>query len=373
VVSINYRLGPFGFLDLSALSAADPASGNVGLLDQVAAMEWVHANIEAFGGDPGAICVFGESAGAMSIATLLTAEAARGLFQRAILQSGTPTAVSQTISAGVTRAILAELDLPASVTGVSQLRAVTDEAVLRAGDDISSRQQKTAARSGLAGGFAWQPTVDGVTLRQDPTLATAVGAGADIPVLIGTTADEMRIMRVLAPDLPPVDRDEVISRLQTSHGSSADSLMAAYEDRYPDATSDDVWWAILSDRIFGQPTVEFLDARMRNAAPTWTYSFDWRSPVKDGHFGAAHTLEIPFVFGTFEAPGAADLLGRPTPGMRSLSAAMQDAWVSFATWGDPATPALSDWKPCGSDPASAMLLSEQSRMGPDPRRAAPGP
>jgi para-nitrobenzyl esterase len=373
VVTVNYRLGPFGYFDISAIGGDKyRASGNAGLLDQIAALKWVRDNIEGFGGDPGRLCLVGESAGSMSIATLLTAEPARGLVHRAIMQSGTPVGSTPAQARATAEEAFALIGLPWSPEGVTRLLGAGADAILRAGEEITQRRHAAAFSGSQGGGFTWQPTVDGVTLLRDPWEATAAGAGADAAVLVGTTADEMRIVRVLAPDLPATDRAEVLDRLHKSDGEDAENVVSRYEQRKPGASADDLWWSILSDRIFGLPTSKFIAARARAGAPTWSYSFEWRSPVRDGFYGSAHTFEIPFIFDTFDAPGVEGVMGTATPAMRSLSSTMQDAWVRFAAEGDPATPALADWKPSTADASVTMLFDLESRIGPDPRPVAPG-
>ncbi len=376
VVTVNYRLGAFGFLDLSELGGPDFASsGNLGLLDQVAALGWVRDNIAAFGGDPQNVCLFGESAGAMSVGTILAAPPARGLFHRAIMQSGTPTALGRASSGRLAEDAFRRLDLPWSNAGLAQLGRLPAEQVLATSEAISLRQQ-TAAVSGGEGAFAWQPVVDGVTIPEHPNQAVAKGAASDVPVLIGTTADEMRIVRVLAPGQPPVEAEELLARVGASYGEESATVVAAYQSRDPTGSADDLWWALLSDQIFGLPTADFLDARGRRGAATWSYSFEWKSPTNGGAYGAAHTMEIPFVFDTFAAPGIAEFVGPYTPEIRELCAVVQDAWVRFATHGDPATVELAEWRPNLSDPSSTMLLGTPTptgascSFGPDPRRPA---
>ena len=369
VVTINYRLGPFGYFDLSAVGGDDfRTSGNLGLLDQIAALEWVRDHIEAFGGDPRRVCVVGESAGSMSTGTLLTAEPVRGLVHRAIMQSGTPVGSTPDQSHATAEEAFGLLRLPWNNEGLTRLLEVPAQAILQAGEEITQRRH-AAAFSGSEGGFTWQPTVDGVTLRRDPWEATAGGVAADVPVLIGTTRDEMRIVRVLAPGLPSIDRAELLERLRRSDGPDAENVLAGYQQRDPGGSPDDLWWSILSDRIFGHPTNTYIAARAETGAPTWSYSFEWRSPVQNGFYGSAHTFEIPYIFNTFDAPGVEEVMGTATPGMRSLSTTMQDTWVQFAADGNPATPALADWKPCGADPTVTMLFDLESRIGPDPRNA----
>jgi para-nitrobenzyl esterase len=286
------------------------------------------------------------------------------------MQSGTPVGSTPAQSQATAEEAFGLLGLSWSGDGLTRLLDAPPDVILRAAEEITQRRH-AAAFSGSQGGFTWQPTIDDVTLLRDPWEATAAGAAADVPVLIGTTADEMRIVRVLAPSLPPIDRGELLDRLRRSDGRDAEDVVAIYQQRDPGGSPDDLWWSILSDRIFGLPTSRFISARARAGAATWSYSFQWRSPVRNGFYGSAHTFEIPYVFETFDAPGVEEVMGTATPAMRALSTTMQDVWVRFAAEGDPATPALADWKPCDADPTVTMLFDLDSRIGPDPRPAAP--
>ena len=193
VVTINYRLGAFGFLDLSDLGGPDyQASGNLGLLDQIAALRWVQENISVFGGDPNRVCLTGESAGAMSVGTLLATDAAKGMFHRAILQSGAPVAQDQDSSLAIAVRLLHELGLPGGGSGLQRLRARPATEIVEAADRVMRAQQATTLAGG-AGGFAWSPVIDGTVIREHPSSAVAAGVASDVPVLIGTTADEMFI------------------------------------------------------------------------------------------------------------------------------------------------------------------------------------
>jgi para-nitrobenzyl esterase len=287
------------------------------------------------------------------------------------MQSGAPVGSTPAQSQATAEEAFGLLGLPWNGEGLTRLLDVGADAILRAGEEITQRRHAAAFSGNQGGGFTWQPTVDGVTLPRDPWEATAAGASADVPVLIGTTADEMRIVRVLAPSLPAIDRPELLDRLRRSGEEDAENVVAAYQPRRPGGSPDDLWWSILSDRIFGLPTSTFIAARTGAGAPTPSYSFEWGSPVKAGFYGSAHTFEIPYVFDTFNAPGVEEVMATATPGMRRLSTTMQDAWVRFAAEGDPATSALADWRPCGADPPVTMLFDLQSRIGPDPRPAAP--
>jgi para-nitrobenzyl esterase len=359
VVTINYRLGVFGFLDLAEVGGTDyEGSGNLGLLDQIAALSWVHENIAGFGGDPNTVCIVGESAGAMCVGTLLATDAAKGLFHRAIMQSGTPVAQQRPGSIEIAAGLFAKLGLPWTRAGLDRLCELPASELLAAADHVSVGQQ-AGSLTATAGSFACSPVVDGVVLGGDPMAAVWGGASATVPVLVGTTADEMRIIRVLAPDLAAIGHSELESRLNANWGPRGMEILAGYEALYPGAGADDLWWSIMSDQIFGLPTAGFIDARAHHGAATWAYQFAWRSPVRDGHYGAAHTMEIPFVFGGFNAPGATQFLGEITEEMQALAAGMQDAWIAFASTGRPGVERLPAWPPVHLDARPTMVFDEE--------------
>ena len=361
VVTINYRLGVFGYLSLAEFGNHYDRSGNLGLLDQVAALSWIQENVAAFGGDPNRVCVVGESAGAMSIGTLLSTRAAEGLFQRAILQSGTPVAQAADRAACTTTELFAALDIDRDETGLARLNALAAEDILNAAAQMAIR--KMTAGDGDAGAFPWSPVIDGVVVYGDPM---ETGTTSRVPVLIGTTRDEMRIMRVLFPERPPLDLPQLEDQVGALCGPLGDDILDAYAARSPGATPDDLWDAIASDRIFGVPTAHFIDQRVKNMAPTWTYLFNWTSAARGGIYGSAHTVEIPFVFNTFDAPGVADFLGRPRSETDELAVRVQHAWVSFARDGVPAADGLPEWPPCGSGTRPTMVFDVECMLNEDP-------
>jgi para-nitrobenzyl esterase len=362
VVTINYRLGVFGYLDLSAMGGeAYAGGGNAGLLDQVAALSWIRDNVDSFGGDPGRVCILGESAGAMSIGTLLATPGAEGLFQRAILQSGTPVARSRVQAEAIAADLFDELGLKPDQSGVAALIDLDADTVLGAATRITARAMQ-AAQAGKRGAFPWSPVVDGVVVPDNPLESIGSGASSRTPVLIGTTADEMRILRRIVPDRPPITRSQIDEHLAELFGDRAEKAGAAYKDLHPGATLDDLWDALASDRIFSLPTADFVDRRVVAGADTWTYLFNWRSPVDGGRYGAAHTVEIPFVFNTFGAAGVAEFLGPVRTRTRALAKCVQDAWVGFATDGVPAATGLPGWPACAGNTRPTMILDDECRI-----------
>ena len=334
VVSLNYRLGALGFLWLGDLDDQYRSSGVNGLLDQAAALAWVRDNISAFGGDPNNVTIFGESAGAMSISTLLALPAARGLFHKAIAQSGAAhNTFTPAMGAAMTEQFMEKL-------GVTNLQGLLDASP----DDIAEAATKVEAKlyddpSGLGGptgialAMAFQPVVDGGYLPLDPLTAVANGDAVDVPFLTGTNLDEWNLFALMSPG--GLDNPKMLKRLERIFGSGH-PVRDAYSADRPDASPDDLWNAVLTDATFRIPAIRLVEARASATSPTWQYLFTWATPAFGGVVKSCHALEIPFVFGVLANQGAELFLGGPvSDGLHQLSAAMQEAWLSFARTGDP--------------------------------------
>ena len=355
VVTCNYRLGALGFLHLQDLGGpAYRGSGNAGILDQIAALRWVRDNIEAFGGDPGNVTIFGESAGGMSVATLLGTPDAAGLFHKAIAQSGAAANVSSPERAtGVAERVLERLGL----RSVDDLRTVPTEAIVDA---------QSGARDdfGTGGGLPFQPVVDGEVLPRPPMDAVRDGHAAGIPVLAGWNAHEMRLFTMLDPRLGRTDRARNIALLDHAVPGRGEQLVAAYEE----SVGDDpvrVLEAAMSDRVFRLPAIDLLEAQGDHAA-TYGYEFRFESTAFDGALGSAHAVEIPFAFDNLDAPGAAFFTGPITDDMRALSSAMADAWTSFAHDGAPAADGLPEWPRYDAARRPTMVLDVLADVEDDP-------
>jgi para-nitrobenzyl esterase len=326
LVSINYRLGVDGF---AFLPDAPP---NRGLLDQIAALEWVRDNIAAFGGDPGNVTVFGESAGAMSITTLLAMPRARGLFAKAITQSGSTQAAADPADAAL---VTGELGLAigreataASLAALSRPALIAAQATVR--DALGARPDP--ARFGasiVASSMAFIPVIDGDLLPAHPMASIAAGAADDIPLLTGTNSEEYRLFLVPSGMAAQIS-DELLASLLPILSISP-SVAELYRSNRPGATPGDILAALLTDMFFRLPAIAIAEARMDGAAPTYVYEFAWPSPV--GGLGACHSLEIPFVFDNLSASGAELVIGSERP--QHLADQMHQAWVSFARSGDP--------------------------------------
>ena len=355
VVSLNYRLGVLGFLDLSALGDPELAhAGNCGLLDQVAALRWVRDNIGAFGGDPGNVTVFGESAGAMSIGTLLGMPAAAGLFHKAILQSG---ACQNTSTSARAQAIAAEVRAEAGLDDADALRAAPVEALLDAQAAVERRHQ--------GAGLPFQPVVGGPDLPRPPIDAVAAGAAAGIPLLVGTTLEEMRLFGIWDQKLASLDDDGIAARWQSAVGEETAKIVAAYRAERPDASPADLWTAVATDWVFRIPAIRLLEAQLAHEPRCWSYLFTMKSTAFGGLLGSCHALEIPFVFDTLDRPGVAMFTGDPEGGPE-LAVAMQEAWLAFAHRSDPNHSGQDRWPAYDTGTRATMEFGPTRRVIADP-------
>lgn len=341
VVTINYRLGALGFLWLGDLDDRYRSSGMNGILDQAAALAWVRRNIAAFGGDPDNVTVFGESAGAMSVSTLLATPAAAGLFHRAIAQSGAAEHVSSTeVASGVTAAIMADL----GVGSIEELLAVPPAALVESGTRIDAASHQEPGRAAAITGslpLIFQPVIDGAWLPEDPLQAVRAGRAADVPLLIGTNLDEWDLFRLGGSG---VIADEQLAERFAAVFGDAETAIARYAASRPGATPGDLWSAVLTDATFRIPAIRLIEARAAADAPTYQYLFTWASLAFDGALGSCHALEIPFVFGVLDNPATEMIMGlAPGPEHHELSAVMQQSWISFARHGHPGHADLPSW------------------------------
>jgi para-nitrobenzyl esterase len=345
-VTLNYRLGVEGFAHLPG------APANRGLLDQVAALHWVRENAAAFGGDPDRVTIFGESAGAMSVASLLAMPGARGLFRRAVAQSGAGHHAISPATAGKVAAMLAaRLGVAATREALAALPvARVLEAQLAVSEE--ARLHRDPARWGevALNTMPWEPVVDGEVLPRRPFDAIAAGASADVDLLVGTTADEQRLFLV-PNDLIDLVTEAQLGAAAAGYGLATDSL-AAYRESRPDATSGDLLAAVGGDWMFRIPAIRLAEAHGR----CHVYEFAWRSPLFGGRLGACHYLDVGFVFDRLGPDRA--LAGSEPP--QGLATAMHRTWASFARTGDPG------WPPYERDRRTTMVFDERCRLVEDP-------
>ncbi len=318
VVSMQYRMGAWGFLDLSGVGGGDFAqSGNLGLLDQVAALTWVKENIAAFGGDPNNVTLFGQSAGAGSVGMLMVMPSARGLFHRAIMESGTPKELNdKATSTEVSRTYMKI----AGVTNIKELQGLTVAQMLDAQKKLFDTH---------FGYSAFRPVMDGTVLDELPMQAIVKGHGTSVPTLIGTNLDEVRLWEALY-DLPLEHKPESLLRKQLEGlaGSKADEVIETY--RKADADYADSVIHLLGDVLIRLPAIRFAEANSQRR-PTYMYLFTYRSTSTYKNYSSCHGMELPFVFGVIDDLDVIVFTGRDTH-REALKEQLQQAWVNFAQW-----------------------------------------
>ena len=364
-VVINWRVGADGFLDLG------DGSANVGLLDQAAALEWVRDNIPAFGGDPGNVTIFGQSAGAMSIGVLLSMPRAEGLFRRAILQSGAahhaiPTGTAQKIG----RLLAGKLGVPPTrdaIAAVPTQRLLAAQAELKA-ELIARPDPERWGQDAVAGLMLWQPTIDGDVVPQRPIERIAAGASAGVDVMAGTNTDDWKLFLAITGVLGKVtEQDLAESRSvdgfppMSAYGLPAEVALREYRSRYPGSSPGELLAAVETDWWVRIPALRLAEAHAEAAlstgAGTYMYEFGWPAPG----LGAVHAIEVPFVFDSLDKDSRlfGPLLGTDPP--QALADAMHAAWVSFAATGNPG------WPRFNRETRSTMLFNTESRLLHDPR------
>jgi para-nitrobenzyl esterase len=330
-VTINYRVGAEGFLYLG------DGNANRGLLDQIAALEWVRENIAAFGGDPGNVTIFGESAGAMSVATLLAIPRAVGLFRRAIAQSGAAHhVVSSATATRIGQQLAAKLGVVPTLEAIAAMpldRLLPVQADMHADLDRQPDPDRWG-RDVAVSLMPWQPVIDGDVLPGRPIDRIAAWAGAAVDLLVGTNTDEHRMFLVTSGAIDAVTA-EALANLLTLYGLPIHPTLAAYRAAHPGSRIGDLLAAIQTDWYWRIPALRLADAHAPTPSSTYMYEFAWRSPQFAGRLGACHALEIPFVFDTLGS-GTETLWGAAPP--QQLADTMHAAWVAFATDGDPGWP-----------------------------------
>lgn len=352
-VTINYRLNVFGFLNLNEITeGAILASGNEGLLDQIAALEWVHQNIQAFGGDPGNVTIFGESAGAIGIANLLGTPQASGLFHRAILQSGAAHGTNSLKRATVVAENLADI-LGIAPTDAAGFRNLTSEQLLAGLKDVVARLWDP--EYGVEG-LALQPTLDTKVLPRFPLDAIKKGSAKDIPILIGTNRDEWRLMAAMDPEVAKLNHEGLARRFDhLREYTDVQKLIEAYRtsrtQRGASISPADLFMAIQGDWSFRIPAIRLAEIQHSSGAPVFAYLFTWTSPIK--RLGACHALDLPFVFG-----GLDDNFSGTGPKAEALRDTMQDAWLAFASSSNPAGGSLATWPEYAGN-RETMLFGEE--------------
>jgi para-nitrobenzyl esterase len=356
VVSLNYRLGVLGFTYLGdAIGPELGGSGSLGVQDAVAALRWVRENIAHFGGDPNNVTIFGESAGAMSVGTLLAMPEARGLFHKAILQSGAANSVKNTDTATRHAKELFSLLGLDDVT-LDALQKLPIEALIEAHQALTTAH----AREGLISA----PVVDGTVLDRPPLEAVEEGAASDVPLLIGTNRDEWRLFGLFDPVFMATDEKGLASALDALLADHAEVAIATYRQRLGDVSPAVLLASVMSDSIFRVPAIRLAEAQHRAGGSAWMYLFTWEVPEAKNGLGSCHALELPFVFNTLDKPAAELFVGHDAP--PELARDLNATWAAFARFGDPGRGAFGEWPAYDPIDRTTMVINVESRVQRDP-------
>ena len=356
VVSINHRLNVLGFLDLSAYGEKYAKSANAGLLDIVASLKWVRDNIAAFGGDPSNVTIFGQSGGGGKVTTLLATPCAKGLFHKAIVQSGSMLRTMESkYSRKIGIATVRNLGLDAS--SIDKISKVPYGELLAAGEKAIAQVKAEADRDGVASFiFGWAPTVDGAVLPSQPFDPQAPAISADIPMIIGTTRHEFS-MTTYVPALRNAGREEVIGILKGRYGEGTERFLELFAKAYPGSKPADM---LDADFVFRPSAIEqALRKSLQGAAPVYMYMFNWESPVLDGILRSTHCMEIPFVFNN--ADRHASMTGGGAQAME-LASKMSHCWAEFARCGKPSAEGLPEWEPFEAEKRAVMFFDNTCKM-----------
>jgi len=359
VVTVNHRLSVFGYLYLAGLGGEKYATAsNVGQLDIVAALEWVRDNIAAFGGDPKNVTLFGQSGGGGKVSTLMAMPSAKGLFHRAIVQSGaairgfSPEAATKT-----TEEFLSRLSLTAK--DIDKLQTLPMEKILETSDTFKGKRPP----------LPMSPVVDGRTLPGGPFDPTAPAQSADVPLLIGTTETEVTFF----PGMPlePMDDAELHKRVKDLVKKASDDqvkqLIAAYHGGRPKDSNTDLFLILSSDAGFRAGVLTEADRKAQQAkAAVYQYYFTWRSPVRDGKLRSFHTIEIPFVFDNVD--NCKSMVGSGQD-RYALADRMAKAWVAFARTGNPNHAGLPKWDAFDTTKRATMVFDKDCKLVNDPHAA----
>jgi para-nitrobenzyl esterase len=361
VVTLNHRLNVFGFTHLGdAMGSEFAASSSVGLLDIVTALEWVRDNITGFGGDPNLVTIFGQSGGGRKVATLMSMPSAKGLFHRAIIESGAVLRLT-THEDAVKQAdlLLAELGLKSGQ--LRELQNVSMERLLAA--DAAVQKKITLHEPGMT---ANTPMVDGKVIPAHPWDPRGPVLSAKIPLLIGYAHTEETLYDRPTPEKLALDEAGLRERASKRLGEDPTRVIAAFREANPHASPWDLWILIATDHPRGTYSRELAKRKAdQRDAPVFAYRYDWETPEGGGHMRSPHTIEIQFVFNNIKIAGP---LISKMPEAYALADKTSSAWVAFARTGNPNTPKLPKWPAYSAASRDTMLFNDECRVEQDPAR-----
>ena len=361
-VSVHHRLNVLGFLDLSTVGTDEfKASANVGMLDLVAALEWVRENIEHFGGNPSNITICGQSGGGGKVNALMRMPSARGLFQKAIIQSGSfPMYRDPKDSVQVGEQLVKKLGIERG--DLKNLQELSYDQLLDAADDtVASLRQQAGESSRIMGRFGWAPTADGTVITRN----RSDDYSAEIPLIVGYTRNELATS-AFDTTLDDLSADEARKRVQKTYsGEKGLALIAEYQKQYPNSTPAFLY-SVVASLLFADGAISQVEERVarKNGAPVYFYRFDWCPEIYDRRLGAFHSLDVGFAFDNTERWDSATGGGERA---QDLASRVSQAWINFARSGSPNHNELPEWPPYSTTEKSVMIFDDLCRVlkGPD--------
>jgi para-nitrobenzyl esterase len=367
VVTVNQRLNIFGHLDLSAFGGEMfRHSGNAGTLDMVAALEWVRDNITGFGGDPGNVTIFGESGGGAKVSTLLAMPRAKGLFHRAIIQSGAAVRLRRKDRAlALTECVLRHLGSEAAT--IDSLRAVSAEHLLAAVGVAT--QALGPSLTPLFDRYPFGPVVDGDILPAQPFDPVASTVCADVPLIIGDMKTETTSFLAVVDEVwnRSLTEADLRKRVEAIAGQHAGRVIELYGQLYPDMDPAERLIAVTTDSNFRIRSLVLAQRRAAlKQAPLWMYSFEWETPVLGGKLKAPHAMDVPFVFNTLDLTNATG----GSPEARALADTVSSVWAAFARNGRPDHASIPAWPEYDAKNRATLMLDKVCRIENDPRGEA---
>jgi para-nitrobenzyl esterase len=358
VVTVNHRLNVVGYLHLGDIGGSKYASsGNAGMLDLVAALQWVRDNITAFGGNPGNVMIFGESGGGRKVCTMMAMPAGKGLFHRAVIQSSSQLrSVPREQGTAMAKALLDVLQITPS--RLSEIHNIPIEKIVAAQAEAINRLGTGAPSMGFA------PVVDGTILPSHPFDPVATPISANIPVIVGTNTHEQTLGTGGKEEAFRISEADLRQRAERIAGKTdAARVIETYKRVYPDAEPADLWYLMVSEQDRRIDAIQVAERKYaQGGAPIYMYNFDWRSPAYGGRLGACHTIEIPFVFNNTDIPTVMTQ-GRD---VKELAGKTSDAWVAFARTGNPNHKGLPDWPAYNPVHRAVMVFNSTCYVAEDP-------
>jgi para-nitrobenzyl esterase len=355
VVSINHRLNVLGYINLADYGPQYTDSANVGMLDIVAALEWVRDNIGNFGGDPGAVLIFGQSGGGGKVSTLMAMPAAKGLFHRAIVESGSTLRVgNEDVSRATAAALLKELGLDKS--SVEKLRDIPVADLVAAAVKVTRRPPLTGVINfrSMSERPGWYPVMDSRIVAQHPFDPQASPLSASVPLLAGSTLNEFT-NGINHPDAFDMTQAELEKRAADAYHDRGGQVIASYRQLYPNANPFQLWSVIATSGVRRNVIEQCSRKAAQNSAPAWCYQFTWQTPILDARPMAFHCSELAFVFNN---TARCDRMTGDGEAAHALAAKMSDAWVAFARTGDPNVKSLPHWKPFTDAARTTMIFND---------------